>query len=167
MTDNICSEKTFRQIYFEHCEYLRNFLYYKSGDLQLAEDLMQDAFAKMWENCKTVTIAKSKSYVFTIGHNLLINKIKRNKLHFNFVQKKKQRQDNNDPQFLLEESEFKKRLIEAIDQLPENLRVVFLMSRVDNKKYREIAEELDLSVKAVEKRMHKALLQLRQIHKNI
>jgi len=41
------------------------------------------------------------------------------------------------------------------------------MNRIDKKKYREIAEELEISIKTVEKRMHKALKSLRQLYKNI
>ena len=70
--------------------------------------------------------------------------------------------NNQDPQFLMEEQEFKRRLEDAISQLPEGQRVVFLMNRIDKKKYRVIAEELDISVKAVEKRMHLALKTLRE-----
>ena len=67
----------------------------------------------------------------------------------------------------MEEEEFRKRLEEGISNLPEGQRVVFLMNRIDKKKYREIAEELNISVKAVEKRMHKALVALRKISKKV
>ena len=58
-------------------------------------------------------------------------------------------------------------LIDAIADLPENQRIVFLMNRLDKKTYKEIAELLDISVKAVEKRMHKALKELRKVHKRV
>ena len=50
----------------------------------------------------------------------------------------------------------------AIYALPEGQRLVFLMNRIDKRKYREIAEELGISQKAVEKRMHQALVTLRK-----
>jgi len=53
-------------------------------------------------------------------------------------------------------------LLTAIQNLNETQRVAFLMHRIDKKKYAEIAEELNISVKAVEKRIHLALLQLRK-----
>ena len=74
---------------------------------------------------------------------------------------------NETPQFDLEIKELQDRLEQAIAQLPENQRIVFLMNRMDKMKYAEIAAYLDLSVKAVEKRMHLALLELRQILKGI
>jgi len=164
---NICQEETYKSIYFEHSEYLRNFLYYKSGNMTLAEDLSQDAFIKLWENCKKVSVEKAKSYLFTIANNLFINKINHQKVVLQFANKAKPKTEKSDPLFILQKNEFKARLEKAISELPEIQRVVFLMNRIDKKKYKEIATELGISVKAVEKRMHGALAALRQLHKNV
>ncbi|MEM7654956.1 MAG: sigma-70 family RNA polymerase sigma factor, partial [Bacteroidota bacterium] len=74
---------------------------------------------------------------------------------------------NETPQFAMEEAEFRHKLETAIASLPEKNRVVFLMNRIEKLTYKEIAERLELSVKAVEKRMHKALIQLRALHPRI
>ncbi|MDP1125358.1 sigma-70 family RNA polymerase sigma factor, partial [Klebsiella pneumoniae] len=71
------------------------------------------------------------------------------------------------PQYLMEESEFGERLQKAIEQLTEAQRTAFLMNRIEGKKYAEIAEILNISVKAVEKRMSQALESLRKEVKNI
>jgi len=163
----VCEENTFQKIFFEHSEHVRNYLYYKSGNLQLSEDLVQDAFAKLWEKCADVQPEKAKSFLFTIATNLFLNKIAHQKVVVKFENLGHSEADHQSPEFLLEENEFKKRLEQAIAELPENQRVVFLMSRIDQKKYREIAEELDISQKAVEKRMQKALVALRKIHKKV
>ena len=146
---------------------LRNYLYYKSGNQQLAEDLTHDAFSKLWENCAKVVFDKAKTYVYTIGKNLFYNQVKRKKVILKFEKSKASDQDHQDPQFILEEREFQLKLEKAISNLPENQREVFLMNRIDKMKYREIAEALNISVKAVEKRMHKALKSLKEIYKNI
>ena len=65
------------------------------------------------------------------------------------------------------EKEFKERLEEAISQLPDKQRTVFLMNRIDKKTYREIAELEGVSVKAIEKRMGMALKTLRKLTKKI
>jgi RNA polymerase sigma-70 factor (ECF subfamily) len=62
----------------------------------------------------------------------------------------------------LEEDQFKSKLLLAIEKLNETQRVAFLMHRIDGKKYAQIAEELAISVKAVEKRIHLALVELRK-----
>jgi RNA polymerase sigma-70 factor (ECF subfamily) len=62
----------------------------------------------------------------------------------------------------LEEADLKKRLDLAIDALPEKCRLVFLLSRMEEMSYGEIARELDISVKTVENQIGKALKLLRQ-----
>ena len=167
MSKNICEEATFKTVFLSQSEGLRNFLYYKTGNLAQAEDLVQEAFGKLWENCSKVIFDKAKSYLFTIANNLFLNQIAHQKVVLKFEQQGHTQQSNQTPHYLLEEQEFKSRLMEAIAALPEGQRVVFLMNRIDKKKYKEIAEIIGISVKAVEKRMHGALASLRKIHKKV
>jgi RNA polymerase sigma-70 factor (ECF subfamily) len=69
---------------------------------------------------------------------------------------------NENPEYLLEESQFQTKLLKAIENLNDKQRIAFLMHRIDGKKYSEIASDLNISVKAVEKRIHLALLSLRK-----
>lgn len=135
----------------------------------MSEDLAQDAFIKLWENCKNVSLEKAKSYLFTVANNLFLNKVSHKKVVLQFEKDSKAQPEvaAKDPLFILEKNEFKQRLELAIAALPEHQRVVFLMNRIDKKKYREIAEELDISVKAVEKRMQGALAILRKVHRKV
>ena len=167
MARSVCEEKTFKELYFEHSEYLRNFVYYKTGHLPNSKDIVQESFTKLWENCAKVTREKAKSFLFTIANNIFLNKVKHQKVVLAFEKRTDANAFAEDPQYILEEQEFKQRLESAISSLPEGQRVVFLMNRIDKKKYREIAELLDISVKAVEKRMHNALKELRKIHKKV
>jgi RNA polymerase sigma-70 factor (ECF subfamily) len=68
---------------------------------------------------------------------------------------------NLSPEFLYEEEEFKNKLEKAIRNLTEGQRIAFLLNRIEGKKYAEIAEMLNISIKAVEKRIHGALVSLR------
>ncbi|MEM1120380.1 MAG: sigma-70 family RNA polymerase sigma factor [Bacteroidota bacterium] len=167
MPENICPEKTFRTIFQEQATALRNFLYYKTGNLPQAEDVLQDAFGKLWENCAKIIPTKAKSFLFTTANNLLLNQIAHQKVVLKFQSRTAPKTSRVDPQFLLEEKEFHQKLAAAIGALPEKQRVVFLMNRIDKKKYREIADILDISVKTVEKRMHQALTTLRKIYQKI
>ena len=167
MSKNICEETIFKSIFIQQGEGLRNFLYYKTGNLQQAEDLVQEAFGKLWENCAKVVLDKAKSYLFTIASNRFLNQVAHQKVVLKFEKEGHTQVVKENPQFLLEQEEFKQRLEKAIATLPEGQRVVFLMNRIDKKKYREIAEILNISIKAVEKRMHGALIALRKIHKKV
>lgn len=168
MSKSVCEEKIFDSVFMSHSEYLRNFMYYKSGDLQRSEDIMQDAFCKLWEECAKVPVEKAKSFLFTVANNLFLNQQKHKKVVLKFERRNNTTDKNSEsPHFLLEEAEFENRLRSAIDALPTGQREVFLMSRIDDLKYKEIAERLDIGIKAVEKRMHKALVSLRNISKKV
>ena len=165
--DSTCEEKTFQKLFMEHLDGLRNFLYYKSGNSGFAEDTAQEAFVRLWKNCAKVPIEKAKSFLFTTANNLFLDEAKHRKVKLKFQQYVPKNQTSESPEFLLEEQEFKDQLEKAIDALPEGQREVFLMNRIDKMKYREIAEALGISQKAVEKRMHKALLELRKLTQKI
>lgn len=157
----------FRKLFDSLYDGLRKFLYYKSGNMEQAEDLAQESFLILWKKRDNIDPDKVKSYLFTIANNLFLNEVKHNKVVLKF-QKRPQRESTLEtPQYLMEEAEFKKKLEHAISSLPEKHRIVFLMNRIEKLTYREIAERLELSVKAVEKRMHKALISLRDINPNI
>ena len=166
--DNVCEPKVYESLFHEHSESLRNFMYYKCGNLDQAEDLAQDAFIKLWQNCAKVIKEKAKSYIFTIANNSFLNEVKHKKVVMNFEKSSTfSTVEKETPEFIIEENEFKDKLENAISNLTEAQREVFLLNRIEGKKYREIAEMLDISQKAVEKRMSKALITLRKSIKNI
>jgi len=137
-------------------------LYYKSGDIDLAEDLTQDVFMKVWDKRDEIHFETVKSLLYTIAGNMLLNKYRHDKVVLNFAERNKDRYDQQSPEYALEEKEFKKQLENTLGAMPEKQRDVFLMNRIDDLTYKEIAERLELSVKAVEKRMHGALTYLRE-----
>lgn len=162
MSKSVCQEEVYKSVFESHAEHLINFMYYKSGNRQQSEDLMQDAYGKLWEQCSKVSIEKAKSFLFTVANNLFLNQVKHHKVVLKFEQRGHSDRNDESPEFLLEEAEFKLKLEAAIAALPEGQREVFLMNRIDKLKYKEIAEKLGVSVKAIEKRMHKALAALRK-----
>lgn len=163
----ICKENIFSDFFKNHAKPLRNFLFYKFGNLDQAEDATQDAFIKLWQNCADVPLEKAKSYLYTLANNSSLNVIAHQKVVLNYTKSSNHTDKTNEnPEFLLEEQQFKTKLLAAIENLNETQRVAFLMHRIDGKKYAQIADELNLSVKAVEKRIHLALIELRKEFKN-
>jgi len=159
---DICKESVFQQVFELYAKNLRDFLIYKFNDKESAEDIVQECFVKLWQNCSEVDFDKVKSYLFTVGNNLFIN-IKK---HEQVVRKHQEKyvmsgKNTISPEFVLIEEEYAKKLELLIGRLPENQQLVFKMSRIEKKKYKEIAEELQISVKTVEKRMSLALAFLR------
>jgi RNA polymerase sigma-70 factor (ECF subfamily) len=152
----------FDQIYMDWYYPVRNFIYYKTGEMQVAEDIVQDAFIKVWEKRETIKIETVKSLLYKIAGNLFLNMIEHEKVSFKFVTENNGNAYFNPPDFELEMKEFDRRLQDCLADLDEKNRTVFLMNRIDDQTYSQIAESLGLSVKAVEKRMGKAIAFLKE-----
>ncbi|MGK0254863.1 MAG: RNA polymerase sigma-70 factor (family 1) [Mariniflexile sp.] len=166
--NKLCEEAYFNTFYLEHAQSASNFAYYKCGDKDGALDFVQDAFSKIWENCSKIDFTKAKTYLFTTINNLFLNTIKHKKVVMEYAKASPYLdRTNENPEYILEEEEFKKKLQNAISLLTESQREVFLLNRIEGKKYREIAELLDVSQKAIEKRMSGALKILREHIENI
>ena len=166
-TKSVCEQKTYKFLYDAYSKTLYNFIYYKCGDTHQAEDVVQEAYIKLWNNCSKVAFEKAKSFLFTVARNLFLNDIAHKKIVLQHQLESIPKVSSETPQFLLEEKEFMLILKKAIADLPEKQREVFLLSRIDKKKYSEISEIVEISVKAVEKRMSLALITLRKKIGNI
>ncbi len=164
---SVCDRPVFTELFESHAEAVRNFIYYKCGDKEQAEDVMQEAFIKMWHHCKKVIFEKAKGFLCTVANNLFLNQVARQKVRLEYTKLPHSNKNIESPDFVMEEKEFMNKLQDAIAELPDGQREVFLLNRIDKKTYTEIAEMLDISVKAVEKRMHNALKKMRILVKNI
>jgi len=150
-------------------QYAKPLFYYAAkfvGDEQ-AKDIVQDTFAKLWED-KSLVITKSlNSLLFTTIRNRCLQQLEKQKVRNKYAESKRQKLQTEELQFYIDErsslmeQELEDKLNEVLKKLPDRCRQVFVMSRFENKKNREIAEELDISVKAVEKQISKALATIR------
>lgn len=152
----------FKSIFNEHYESIRNYLFYLSGDIDIAEDIVQDVFMKIWEKRDSINDDTVKPLLYRIARNLYFNLHKRNALDLKFISSKEDDAENESPEFVLEMKEFDAKLQKAISDLPEHCRTIFLLSRIDELKYQEIADRFNISIKAVEKQISKALKLLRK-----
>jgi len=154
---NPLSHDEFRNVFNEWFVPVRNFIYFRCGDMELAEDLAQDAFIKLWENRERVERSTLKAYVYKIAQNQTINYKKRQQLFYRFQKQLGVERDFDTPEKMAEMKEYEDRLQSVIAGLPDGGREVFLMNRLEDLTYQEIADRLGLSVKAIEKRMSKVL----------
>ncbi|MFS4416977.1 RNA polymerase sigma factor [Maribacter sp. 2307ULW6-5] len=159
--NNVCEESVYSAVFKAHAKTVHHYIFYKFGNEEKAHDAVQEAFAKLWENCAKVAPAKAKSYLYTVANNLYLNVIKAEKVRLKYADQHLAN-SHETPEFLLEEQQFREKLDRALNSLPENQRTTFLLNRIDGKKYAEIAEMEGVGIKAIEKRMHLALKQLRE-----
>ena len=158
------SQKDFEQLFKTHFMHLCNFAHQYVPDRDSARDITQKVFINLWENRNNIDPGKSvRSYLFTSVRNRCLNYIRDQKKYRSNVLDV----EINDYEFSFEEDhmaveELKGRIEEALKVLPPKCREVFEMSRYKNMKYKDIAEELDVSVKTVEAHMSRALKTLKQ-----
>jgi len=149
----------FDQIFMDWYYPVRNFIYYKTGEMQTAEDIVQETFLKVWERRDMINIQTVRPLLYKIANNLFLNRLEHEKVSLKFITEyhRSQYSYSAAPDFELEMRDFDKRLQDSLSELDEKNRTVFLMNRIDDLTYTQIAQNLGLSVKAVEKRMRKAL----------
>jgi len=150
----------FEQLFEQYFEPIKNFVYFKIGNTSVSEDIVQETFIKLWERRAEVKQETVSSLIYTIAGNLAKNHLKHQHVVFNFANKKTEDRFPETPQQVLEQVEFKKKLEDAIGSLSEAHRTTFLMNRIEQVTYSEIAIRLDISVKTVEKRMSVSLKHL-------
>lgn len=146
----------FKEYFDKYFDDVRNYIYYKCSDVDIAEDISQETFLKLWENIGKIKPGTVKAYLYTIAGNLFKNHYNRKKVEFKFISSIENLNEES-PEFIMEFKEFDSLLQRTLAKIPEKSREVFLMSRIDKLTYGEIASRLNISVKAVEKRMRKAL----------
>ncbi len=105
-TGNVCKEETFNQIFKSYAKDLHDFLYYKFGETNNPQDIVQVAFEKLWKNCNNVNPEKAKSFLFTVANNEMLNSISRNKTVLNYNKQNIKNYTHESPEFLLEEKEY-------------------------------------------------------------
>ena len=149
--NDICEEQLFASLYKKYAKDLHDFLYYKYGENFNPQDKVQEAFIKLWDNCGKVTVDKTKSFLFTVANNMTLNAIKHEKVVLQHQQQKPKHYTNEDPEFLMEESQYMEKFQKALANLTESKREAFLLNRVEGKKHQEIADMLGVSRKTIEK----------------
>lgn len=127
-----------------------------------AEDLVQQAFLTIWERRSQIDPTRSlRAYLFQIGHNRALNYFRERRR----IEDENEFPDPEDPtpggDQMTDASLLKKRLEEAITQLPGRRRAVFELCFLQDFTYREAAEVLGISPKTVENQMSQALKFLR------
>ena len=156
----------FEQLYKLYFPRLYAFSFKIINDGNLAKDLVQNVFIKIWESPATINIDNPEAFLYQMVRNACLNYIRHLKVVDNLKSKVKDQYLSeelyyidlvgNKP-YILIERELEGRIIDVMNSLPEKCLAVFRLSRIDGLKNREIADQLGISLKAVEKHISKAL----------
>jgi len=153
-------EDYFKKLFDIYFERVRNYIFYRCGDQELATDIAQETFMKIWEKDLHPEPNKEKALLFKIAGDLFISSYRKQQVALQFAQLPQNNNEVDTPDDEINYKELKTKYEKTLSEMNENQRIVFLMSRNDGLKYKEIADHLSISQKAVEKRMSKALEQL-------
>jgi RNA polymerase sigma-70 factor, ECF subfamily len=155
-------KKAFEIIFLSYYPVLCLFAQKYAHDITLSKEIVQNLFVYLWEYRNELTIHSSlKAYLYKAVRFNTIRCIENEK-------KIGIRMDTmpelDDPEFNdhLEYAELQEKILSAIESLPEQCQKIFKMSRFEQLKYSEIANELNLSVKTIEAQISKALKVIQQ-----
>ena len=155
---NLKFEEMFRTYFTSLCYFAQKYI----PDLDSSKEIVHSIFISIWEKRDEFDFEKpAKSYLFTSVYNRCMN----------FIRDQKKFVDSENSELLLENeavnnnhleaAELESRIWKVINNLPEKCREIFVLNRFEDKKYAEIADHLNISVKTVEAQMSKALRVLR------
>ncbi len=151
----------FEEVFKAHFKSLHSYAYTIVRDDIIAEEIVQNVFAKLWEKRNDLQITHSiKAYLYRSVYHEGLNYLRHQKIKMAYeshasYHMKESNNTSSSGELMLKELEQK--LEKALNELPQQCRTIFQMSRFDELKYREIAEQLGISIKTVENQMGKAL----------
>jgi RNA polymerase sigma-70 factor (ECF subfamily) len=157
--------QVFEKVFKVHFKSLHAYACTLLNSEAVAEEMVQQVFYKLWERKEQVVVHTSiKAYLYRAVHNESMNHLKHRKVkstHQTYAMQQQSHQQERNAAEQLAGKELETRIREALNELPEQCRTIFQLSRFEELKYREIADQLNLSVKTVENQMGKALKLMR------
>ena len=154
------TQKEFKDLFEMYFSKVRNYIYYRAGNTDVANDIAQETFLKIWEKRNSIRNDNLQGLIYKIAGDLFISHYRKQKRTFDFFEQFTWKETGESPEDVMAFNELKQLYNKALNTMNEKQRTVFLMSRVENLKYNEMATALNLSVKAIEKRMNGALQHL-------
>lgn len=159
--DQVAFEQLFNLYYSRLCVFSNS--YVKS--LDIARDVVQEVFIKIWDNRENFYITQSlKAYLYMAVRNQSLNFLQQNKQKQRLEERLKKQQEMSDSvkREELNTEELTQKIWKLVEELPERRRTIFILYRKHGLSYSEIAEVMDIKRKTVENQMGKSLKFLRE-----
>jgi RNA polymerase sigma-70 factor (family 1) len=150
----------YKNLFSQYYSWLCNYVYKLTNDNSIAEDLVQEVFINLWEKREQINISSSlKNYLFRACHNQFLQHLRKEKIRIKFLNSIQYEVlfDNYDSESKKIHEDKLEKLNSLISQLPPKCKDIFTKSKLQKMKYKDIAIELNISIKTVENQMSKAL----------
>jgi len=156
------NERAFNYIFKEYYKSLSQFSYSFIKDQDKAESLVQEVFIRLWEKRESLAnIDNLLSYLMVMVRNISIDSLRKEKTSQKIYLKIRPEESVNTTEDQLSKNEFEEKLLKSILKLPERCRIAFELSRFDSLTNKEIAVNMEISVKGVEALIGRSLKILR------
>ncbi|WP_346882498.1 RNA polymerase sigma-70 factor [uncultured Algibacter sp.] len=157
-------KKAFSKVYEDYYASLCRYAFSLTRDLSQAEDIVQDTFINIWKNHENLELKDSfKSYLYRSVYNLFIDRYRTHKRRMAMLEDLRLSVaiEVESERYIYDEKHINT-LKQLIETLPEKRKEIFLLNKIQGYKYKEIAEQLNISERTVESQLRKALISIRQ-----
>lgn len=158
-------QKAFGKLFHTYRDKLFSFIYRISGSKEIAEDVVQDVFLKIWLQREKVTdIENFNAFLFRMSQNLMINQLRRMSKEV-FILLEKQKRNHAIPSSADDQLHYKnirQFLDKVVNDLPPQQKTIYRLSREQNLKQSEIAQQLHISISTVQNHTTQALKTIRE-----
>ena len=146
----------------EHADNVYRFILKNLRDEEMAQDVVQDAFLKMWEKASDITFEKAKSYLYTTAYHTMIDMIRKRGRETGM-------EDIHENMHSYEHgySDAMEILDEAVKRLPEVQRSALILRDYEGYSYQEIGDILDLNESQVKVYIYRARVALKKYIGNL
>ena len=158
--DESSYKKLFDEYYVRLCVFAKKYTH----DIDVSKDLVQDLFVKLYADRKTLKINTSiQSYLYQSVKNRCLNYIRHEQINTTHLQNIKavKIEENHQWEDKMIETELESKIFQIVTSLPKQYKRIYNMSRVEGRKNKQIADELNISIRTVETQISNALKELR------
>lgn len=156
------SKEEFQYLFEAHFDAIRTHIFYRCGDVDLATDIAQETFIRVWEKRDKLRSDHLKALLYKIANDFFVSSYRKKQTREDYARYVRCSDLGESPHEQMMYGELKKKYGKVLSEMPETQRTAFLLNRNDELSYAEIAIRLQISVKAVEKRISGALQLLRK-----
>ncbi len=154
-----------QDLFQDHAKSLLTFLSRKYRNVELAEDVIQTAFARLSNEGALKNVKNLRGYLYRVAENLVVDHIRHERVKEKYREYNRYQKEIEERSSLEDALEAQRQLIKleaSLQKLPENSRNAFLYSRIHGMSYNDIASKMNVSVSSVEKYMLLALRSCRE-----
>lgn len=157
-TDHVLTTHDYNNCVEQHADGVYRFILHNIRDKELARDIVQDSFEKMWINAEQIKAEKSKSWLFTTAYHTMLERIRRSKKQGSWEEVQEHRLGNESGSY----TGLRQVLRKALKLLPEIQRTVVLLRDYEGYSYEEIGEITGLNASQVKVYIYRARTTLKE-----